>query len=224
MSLSAFELQYEEWITRHRIARRGERLRRLEEGHAYAERHFIKEVWWPATGSFQYLHPEYEVYDYKDGTRFLDFAYIRPHLKLCMEIDGYGPHLRHVSRHRFSDQWQRQNHLIIDGWRILRFSADDVSERPRLCQQMIQQFLGKWLGEDRALPNLTRIEKDIVTLAIRLCRPVTPSDLCEHVGIESKYAYKLLHQLVSKQWFAPASGTKRIRSYQLTIDNKTFLL
>jgi very-short-patch-repair endonuclease len=48
-----------------------------------------------------------------------------------------------LSRQQFSDQLIRQNHLIIDGWKVLRFSLDDVKERPRMCEQLVQQFMGR---------------------------------------------------------------------------------
>ncbi|WP_426901554.1 hypothetical protein [Rossellomorea vietnamensis] len=38
---------------------------------------------------FRFLHPEYEINDFKDGKRYLDFAYIRPTMQICFEIDGW---------------------------------------------------------------------------------------------------------------------------------------
>lgn len=69
-----FEEAYNEFISEHASRRKGERLRRLTEGHAHGEKMFLERVWWPAFGHFQQLHPEYEVYDFRDGSRFLDFA------------------------------------------------------------------------------------------------------------------------------------------------------
>ncbi|WP_252183434.1 hypothetical protein [Rossellomorea vietnamensis] len=71
---------------------------------------------------FRFLHPEYEINDFKDGKRYLDFAYIRPTMQICFEIDGYGPHLQKISRWQFSDSLERQNQLVIDGWTVIRFS------------------------------------------------------------------------------------------------------
>jgi very-short-patch-repair endonuclease len=60
---------------------------------------------------------------------FIDFAFIRGHVRLAIEIDGYGPHLQKITRSQFSDQWIRQNHLMLDGWKLLRFSFDDVKDK-----------------------------------------------------------------------------------------------
>ncbi|WP_342779106.1 hypothetical protein [Paenibacillus hemerocallicola] len=117
-----FESDYESFMRNHAHERDGERLRRLMDGHGHAERTFLERVWWPSVGSFDWLHPEYEVSDFKDGYRYLDFAYIRFPYRIGIEIDGYGPHLRDVSRTHFADQLMRQNHLVIDGWRVIRFS------------------------------------------------------------------------------------------------------
>jgi very-short-patch-repair endonuclease len=146
-----YEEEYEKFVHYHLKQRKGERLRRLKEGHGYAEKLFAERVCWPAFGQFRELHPEYEVFDFKDGHRYLDYAFIRPHLRLAIEIDGYGPHWRNQSRWQFSDQWQRQNHLIIDGWLVLRFTYDDICDKPRLCQQILQQFMGAMLGEDNSV-------------------------------------------------------------------------
>ncbi|WP_240689486.1 hypothetical protein [Ammoniphilus sp. YIM 78166] len=98
-----FEEQYARFLSDHQAARKGERLRRLNEGHASAEKLFLETVWWPLFHHFQYLHPEYEVDDFKDGKRYLDFAYLRQGIKICFEVDGYGPHLKNISRWQFAD-------------------------------------------------------------------------------------------------------------------------
>jgi hypothetical protein len=187
------------------------------DGHGFAERLFLEQVWWPAFGNFQYLHPEYEINDFRDGSRFLDFALLRSSVCLAIEIDGYGPHLQKISRSQFSDQWIRQNHLIIDGWRVLRFSFDDVKERPRMCQQLVQQFMGKWFGLS-ALNNkrLSFEEKEIIRLAVRLTSFLTPQDVCEGLNIEQQKARKLLRGLMEKGLLLPgAMGRKRITCYTL---------
>jgi hypothetical protein len=56
----------------------------------HAEKTFVEKVERLAFGHFRQLHPEYEVSDFKDGFRYLDFAYLRSGLKLAIDIDGYG--------------------------------------------------------------------------------------------------------------------------------------
>ncbi|MNW56583.1 hypothetical protein D3C74_343100 [compost metagenome] len=197
----------------------------MQDGHGHAEKLFLENVWWPALGHFENLHPEYEVTDFKDGFRYLDFAYIRQGIQLAIEIDGYGPHMRNISRVQFSDQCRRQNDLIIDGWKILRYTYDDVKEIPRFCQQKLQQFMGRWLGDEPRVIEMDWLEKEIIRLFLkRGANPVTPGEICKHFGVSSKTARKWLHNLMTKKWIQPLSGTKRIRSYKLDLERREYLL
>lgn len=210
-----FEEEYQDFMNAHLQARTGERLRRLQEGHNQAEMLFLKQVWWPSFHHFRYLHPEYEVDDFKDGKRYLDFAYIRPAIRICLEIDGYGPHLKNISRWQFSDNLERQNQLVIDGWTVIRFSYDQVNEKPRRCQQIIQQVIGRWLGDELDHTSLSFVEKEVLRLAIRKGETITPIEVEKYLKQSDKTVKKVLSQLVDKKMLIPASGSIRIRSYRL---------
>ncbi|QQE81256.1 DNA-binding response regulator [Alicyclobacillus sp. SO9] len=210
-----FDEAYRMFIESHRKVRKGERLRRLDDGHGHAEHLFLKEVWWPVFRQFENLHPEYEIYDYKDGFRYIDFAYILPYFRVAIEIDGFGPHFRNISAWKFDDHCLRQNYLVIDGWYVIRFTYNQIKEQPRLCQQTVQQFFGRWLSNTTSLSRLTTLEREIVRLASRHIKPVSPKEICEDLGIGSAYAHRLLHNLIEKNWLEPASGSVRVRSYKL---------
>ncbi|MGO4549093.1 hypothetical protein AB4Z29_30325 [Paenibacillus sp. 2TAB23] len=138
----SFHAIHERWLGVHLTEREGESKRRLLQGHGHAEKLFLEAVWFPAFFELEGLAPEYEIADFRDGIRFLDFAYIKNGLRLAIEIDGYRSHAAETSRWQFSDSLMRQNHLILDGWKLLRFSYDDIKEKPRMCQQLLQQFMG----------------------------------------------------------------------------------
>lgn len=210
-----FEGEYLAFMTAHLQARNGERLRRLQEGHNKAEMLFLKQVWWPLFYNFRYLHPEYEVNDFKDGTRYLDFAYIRPAIRICHEVDGNGPHLKNISRWQFSDSLERQNQLVIDGWTVIRFSYDQVKEKPRRCQQIVQQVIGRWLGDELEHTSLSFSEKEVLRLAIRKGTDISPIEVQNYLKLSDKTVKKVLSQLVDKKMLIPASGIKRVRSYRL---------
>jgi very-short-patch-repair endonuclease len=210
-----FEEEYQTFMNSNLQTRTGERLRRLQEGHKHAEMLFLKQVWWPLFHHFRYLHPEYEVNDFKDGKRYLDFAYIRPTIQICFEIDGFGPHLQKISRWQFSDNLERQNQLVIDGWKVIRFSYDQVKEKPRRCQQIIQQVIGRWLGDELDQTTLSLVEKEVLRLAIRKGEAITPIEVANYLKLSGKTVRNILSQLVDKQMLTPASGTVRVRSYQL---------
>lgn len=210
-----FEEEYQAFMNAHLAARTGERLRRLQEGHNHAEILFLKQVWWPLFHHFRYLHPEYEINDFKDGKRYLDFAYIRPAIRICLEIDGYGPHLKNISRWEFSDSLERQNQLVIDGWTVIRFSYDQVKEKPRLCQQIVQQVIGRWLGDELDQTSLSFTEKEVLRLAIRKGEAISPIEVEKYLNLSNKTVRKVLSQLVDKKMLIPASGIVRVRSYRL---------
>ncbi|OAS17098.1 hypothetical protein A8708_02450 [Paenibacillus oryzisoli] len=204
----------------HTKKRKGERLRRLLEGHGHAERLFLKQVWWRALGDFLYLHPEFEVKDFRDGTRFIDFAYIRQGLKLAIEIDGYSTHASQISRTQFSDSLTRQNHLIIDGWKVLRFSYDDIKNHPRMCEQIILQFIGKYFsdqhGGQEQIGELSIIEQTICRLALSYEKAISPRYVSEYFQFGIKKSRNILHEMMEKELLLSAGvGQQRIRYYRL---------
>jgi hypothetical protein len=91
--------------------------RKLLTGHSHAEKLMLENVWWPAFGHFDHLHPEYEVNDYFDGKRYIDFAFIRSGLYIAIEVDPYGTHHLKLDKRQYSNQWVRQMHLFNDSWR-----------------------------------------------------------------------------------------------------------
>jgi very-short-patch-repair endonuclease len=211
-----FDACYEKFMQLQLQTRSGEYLRRLQEGHGHAEKLFLEQVWWPAVGRFDFLHAEYQISDFKDGVRFLDFAYIRGTHLVCIEIDGYKAHHQDLNRWQFTDQLTRQNHLILDGWKVLRFAYDEIKEKPRRCQQLILQMMGSWFGEDYAGPALTLEEKEILRIVGQTHDPLLPKIIAERLRISRNHAGKLLRKLAQMGILQPASGTTRIRSYKLS--------
>lgn len=211
----SFEAYYERFMLQHMEEAGEMRCRRLKDGLGHAEKLFLQQVWWPAVGHFDYLHSEYEVMDFKDGVRYLDFAYIRAPYRVCIEIDGYGPHGRDLSRWQFADNLQRQNHLVLDGWKVLRFAYDELTDKPRRCQQTVQQLLGRWYGDTHTPTELDWKEKEMVRFAIYTGGAFTPSEAGERLGISERSARTILHRLVQDGYLLPASGAARIRSYRL---------
>ncbi|WP_201008303.1 DNA-binding response regulator [Paenibacillus glycanilyticus] len=208
-----FEAYYKEWLAEQLKAGSSERQRKLKE-HGHAEKLFLEQVWWPAIGRTEYLHGEYEVSDFKDGVRFLDFAYLRHPHKIAIEIDGYGPHCRDIDRRGFADRLQRQNHLVLDGWTVLRFSFDDVKERPRQCQQLLQQLLGKLYSQE-AGQEITLHQREIIRIVSYQLDPVSPVEVSKALGISTQFARKLMLDLVDKQYLMSASHGERVRYYRL---------
>jgi superfamily II DNA or RNA helicase len=95
-----------------------------------------------APGAAQYVFPQHPVTDAAGRSRRIDFAIITPHTRLAIELDGYAYHAEGaITRDSFSDQLARQNELIIDGWRVLRFSWDQLVRDPDTCRDMLRRAL-----------------------------------------------------------------------------------
>jgi very-short-patch-repair endonuclease len=214
---------YESWMGNHRKKSKGERKRRLLSTSNHAERMFLKQVWWPALGQFAGLHPEYEVKDFKDGWRYLDFAYLTEGYKVCIEIDSYGTHWRDVNRIQFADHLMRQNHLVIDGWLVLRFSYDDLLEKPRVCQQILQQLLGRLsiVRNTMPYPSLAPAERIIMKIAASISKPITPLYAATESGLHRTTVLRHIKSLVKKGLLIPSrTDVKRVCSYRI---NKAML-
>lgn len=208
-----FELHYRNWLEQHEASRKGEALRRLREGHGHAEKVFVQEVWWPAVGNFEHLHPEHETADFRDGKRYLDFAYLKPPHRICIEIDGYGSHSRDITRWQFADQLNRQNHLQLDGWKILRFSFDEVRDKPRHCQQMIQHMMGRWYNA--AVRQLPLRQREIIRQALDREQPFSMKEVCAWLEIGEDYARTVVREMVHAELLRPVSGNIRKTRYAL---------
>lgn len=180
----------------------------------------LRHVWWPAFGHLDYLHPEYEATDFGGGSRYIDFAYIRAGIKVAIEVDGYGPHVRDLSRRQFCDQWVRQMHLINDGWVVMRIGYDDVRERPRLWQ-LLQQMVGRLFGDgQKPMHEADCVEKEIIRLALRLGRPLKLQDVRELFGCGYQYARERLTKLEHLGWLV-AEGKGGQRHAPLACEHRT---
>lgn len=183
----------------------------------HAERMFLQRVWWPGFQSFANLYPEYAVRDYKDGKRYIDFAYIHEPWRIAIEIDGISSHLRDISQEQFADHLRRQNHLIIDRWNLLRFAYQDVKEHPRACLQTIQQLVGRLTAEPTPeLQDEKAVDREILRFAYGVGRPIAVRDVMTLCNLGAHAAAAHLKRLVEEGWLEVASGTtRRVCSYRM---------
>jgi hypothetical protein len=217
---SPFDRELELYLEKQIAESTGERRRRLTEVNRHAETLFLRKVWWPMFGNFDYLHAEWEVPDLWKGVRFLDFAYLRYPLRVGIEIEGFGPHARYADRGKFADDHLRAAALTAEGWIILRFSYDTVNEHPERIRQLLTLLIGRWTGIGEQAPLLDELDKKIVRLALKLQRPITPRQVCEMAGICAQTARRRLKALTEKRVFRPHGGVTRIRSYELCTENE----
>jgi very-short-patch-repair endonuclease len=73
----------------------------------------------------------------------VDFIYQDP--PLVIEVDSYE---YHSSRRAWQNDLTRQNALVADGRRILRFTHQDIERRPSEVIALIRTFFGHELPEN----------------------------------------------------------------------------
>lgn len=197
----------------------GMRRERLLEGLGYGEKLLLRNGWWPAFGNFDYLYPEFMVRDYREGFRFLDMGYIRPPHMLDFESDGRQVHCR--DEQQFSDDRDRQNALVLDGWKVFRFSVKKLQERPKECQMNLQQIIGKLYSSEQTSGSiLTLQELRVLEYAGRYGDDFTPNQMAEWMGMSTRQVRTHLHRLIEKGQVIPVSGTERVRKYRISYPNK----
>lgn len=183
---------------------------------------FLRQVWGPGFQfNFGGLRAEYPFRDFKGGQRFIDFVYILHGIKLLIEIDGFTTHARNISPAEFDDHLARQNDLVLAGWIVLRFSANQVERTPQVCQRQIKQAIGHWWSLTHG--RLTAKEADhwslrrncLIDLANRHSGRLTPIQVADEFEISRTSAVQWIRRFVDEGLFTAQDQVKRVRSYTL---------
>ncbi|MBD2867339.1 DUF559 domain-containing protein [Paenibacillus arenilitoris] len=214
---TSFEGQHQSFIQEHLRRRTGERKGRLERGHQAAEKLFCGSVWWPLRGSFDDLHPEYEVLDWRGMSYFCDFAWIKRTVKLVIEIKGFGPHVRDMDRQKYCNELNRESFLTAMGFQVVSFAYDDVANRPELCITLLRLILSRYETSASSVELLRLKERETIRLACALARPLRPVDVETHLGINHRTAVRTLQTLCEQGWLTAVTGAggKHVVRYEL---------
>lgn len=215
----AFEQEYLRFVDMHRKASSGERRRRLEEGVGHAEKLFLEVIWWMGFGHFNHLHPEYEVIDEKGRSRFIDFAFIFSWFKIAFEIQGFGPHLKQMSRWNYTDEQQRIRSLSAAGWTLMYFSYDEIKDNPELCLKEIHSLLGSLMGREAGDSSLSTVDREIIRFALMNNGIIQTRELYLSLKMHRNTMYKYLRGLVEKKWLEPR-GKMHNYQYRLNMHKK----
>lgn len=210
-----FEQAHKTFLDRHLNSRAGERKGRLLRGHQYAEKLLLQNVWWPLFGTFDHLHPEYEVYDWNRKSQFLDFAFLPPYGRFGLECDGFQTHVKDMDREKFSYALNRDTFLTGMGWKMIHFSFDDVQNRPEVCRMLLQLVIGPYLIRSSSVRLTVPAEKEVLHFAWTLGKPIRPKDVSNHFEVNFRTARKWLRALAQKGLLHPIERGGDIRYYEL---------
>jgi hypothetical protein len=213
-----FEQAYKEFMLYHIGRRTGERKGRLETRNFHGEKLFLQNIWWPLRGNLDYLHPEYEILDWRGRSYFIDYAWLPPGpAKLLWEIKGFNSHVRDLDRNGFCNEMNRELFLQALGYRVISFAYDDVANRPDLCISLLRMLLSRYQPSDSQVSLTALAEKEVIRLAFHLARPIRPIDITRHLSVDHRTALRFLSQLIEKGLINPViSGNgERIVRYDL---------
>ncbi|MHC4181649.1 MAG: hypothetical protein ACYSWU_29510, partial [Planctomycetota bacterium] len=73
----------------------------------------------------------------------LDFAWVNQ--RVAVEIQGGvgrgRKRYKHIDPKGYRDDCEKANEALLLGWRVFRFTSDDMKERPVQCAEMVAQLL-----------------------------------------------------------------------------------
>lgn len=214
--LSSKSLGSERPFTFHLKVEKNQRRRELlQKGLSYGTVTFLRSVWFPAIGNFDYLLPEYEVRDLNNRYRYLDLAYLPGHAKGCIEIQDYRSHARDIDTSRFKDLCMKQSMLMLDDWHFLPIAFLSIRDDPGVCKQLILAFVGKFLSTGATAASLNWAEVETVRYARRMVRPFEAKELAAHLSLSENRTRVILRSLAARKLLVVASGTQRYRTFRL---------
>ncbi|QNK54903.1 hypothetical protein [Paenibacillus sp. PAMC21692] len=215
-----FEVAHAAFIQNHLNRRNGERRGRLERGHRHGEKLFCQNIWWELKGSFDALHPEYEVTDWRGKSYFADFAYKVPgsRVTLIWEIKGFNSHVKEMDRNKFCMECKRELYLEALGFRVISIAYDDLENNPGLIVSLIRMLLSQYEMSQTPCKPVVFEENEAIRLAVKLSRPIRPKDVEDHFEINHRTAVRILKSLYEKGCLLPVSRGRNVRivQYELT--------
>lgn len=213
--MSSFEEEYEKWLNAELFKETNTRRREmLKKGLGHGTVKFLRSIWFPIVGNFDHLYPEWEVQDLNNGYRYIDLAYMPEGVQVAIEIQGFSSHARDIDTRRFKDLCNRHCLLALDGWTIFPIAYLSIRDEPKLCQNLVLAFIGRYKSIEVS-EELPYLEAEVIRLARRHIRPITPLEVANHLKVSPRYARVLLRNLYEKRLLIITSGGARARTYTL---------
>jgi superfamily II DNA or RNA helicase len=129
------------------------------------EKEFVEQVFFPYAGEngLDYLKVQTPFEDSQSKKRKLDFTIQTDKYKYVIEIDGYTYHAegaQRVSPDYFDDLLIKQNDLILNGWKLIRFSYNQIRNEQILCINTLRRAFKSdpkinpiFAGRDQLVPT-----------------------------------------------------------------------
>lgn len=217
--MAMFDEAHQRFLEHHLSLRKGERRGRLERGHGHGEKLFLEKVWWPLKGSFDRLHPEYELLDWRNRPFFGDFVYFTRGGagKIIIEVKGYASHVKELDRQGHANECKRELFLEGLGFRVVSIAYDDIRDQPLLLVALMRMLLSQYESDQEAVPKLSYAENELIRLSLTLARPIRPIDVQDRLRMSYRRTVRMLNKLSDQGWFRPEKGEggRRVVRYAL---------
>jgi hypothetical protein len=217
--IMSFEIEHNKWIKWHMSRRRGERKDALKRGHGYGNQMFAEKIWWPLTGHFDDLHPEFEVMDWRGRSYFVDFMWILGTLRFAIEIMDYGSHGKDRTKYRMD--LNRALFLQSQQCHFIAISLDEMKENPSFIQSILRNMWASYFAfgviqTEQHAQHYNKIERLLMRYAIRNNRIIRPPAAAKELELHKQSVIKYCRGLVCKGKLSavPAGMSGRIYRYE----------
>ncbi len=108
------------------------------------ERAFVESIFYPFAGQdgLKYLQVQTPIVEPSGKRRKLDFTLKTNRYSYVIEIDGYTYHAEgalRVSPEYFDDLLVKQNNLILNNYKLIRFSYNQITREPGMCVDTLRR-------------------------------------------------------------------------------------
>lgn len=202
----------------HLRRRKGERFDALKRGHGFGNQLFAERIWWSVVGHFHWLHPEYEVTDWRGSSYFVDFMWSIGSTRIVFEIMDFGSH--RTDRTKYRRDLNRGLFLQAQDYMVFNVSLDELKENPTFVLLSVRNILVPFLtvvdGRGTIERPFSKIERDLMRAAIRRNRIIRPTEAAKELELHNMTVIKHCRILVEKGKFrAIARGiSSRIIYYE----------
>ena len=131
-------------------------------------------------------------------------------------MKGYGPHVQNMDRTRYRQELNRETFLQIAGFRVVAVPYDDLEENPELTISLLRSLLTPCYGMIAERESFTRLECEIIRVAIRWDGFIRPTDWVRELGINQRSVMRNVKTLCEKWKLRPiiTGNSSRICRYE----------
>lgn len=84
-----------------------------------------------------------------------------------MEIDGFDTHVTKMDRDKLADEHDRQNGMTYHRFSIVRFTYDQLTQKPAACAKFLKLLLDKLERESAWMNQLSARERLVFQYALK---------------------------------------------------------